>query len=283
MATSAARPRPGDKKESVLDENYQPRKIAVTFQSPITILNFFVAHQSAASKGAGDIGTALRGKKSTLRRLLDGKKETNEAERRALDEQAIIDTIGDEAHAVSKRLMTVADQFVNFLAKITDLRQPHEYLDVLTFAPFVLLDDHVVEHPRLKRKGIQSNADIVLLGRALLQTYVCTETWKHGYTHENTLRRYNDICKQTSVWLTKVCKEMGKDAKGNSVCEVRDILPVTWSLDPNTHEPLDEATLQDRTLKSCAELPFIIIGLFNILDMRAQADTVIRALYQEFV
>ena len=257
------------------EQHYLPSCLAAQFESPLLVLRFFFDTQDTTAKAAAEIASVLRtsgsSKKGSLRRQTSAL-DVNEAN--ALDEQQAALAVADEARDVTKRLTDTIDTFMRLVVALTGLTDKQQIFETLSFAEYLLLDDSVIDHPRLRRRRLASNGLIVANGRMHVQKLINAQAWQEGYGVVEAKRRTQTVFDQANKWLADVCK---------GVCDLFDVLPVVWTLDYKLNEKLSNAALGERTVQASLDLPFLMIGMFDALRLNEPRDALARSLLRRLI
>lgn len=279
------------------NQSHLPCFVTTRLQDPFIALSYHVDAEQLYQKGIADISAAMRvqeqtassssssgAKHKSLRRTLTGKikpvkvdESSGDDARRHINEldheRSVAERIEAEARGLSIRLSRTVDVFVEQLCAIANLNEKAYKHDLLTFAPYVLVDPSVSRHPKFDRLKLGDNRMVLEIGRAEVRSFVLMETYAQAYHVENAERRCKELESQASVWLASKC----------AATTIDEMLPVQWHLDAQTHEPLDADTLEPRAARMRNELPFIMIGVLTAMRMRAEAAEVIWSLYQKII
>jgi len=281
------------------DQSHLPCFLTTRLADPFITLSHYVDADKIYQKALADIGHAVRehdalgsaeernAKRKSLRRTftekikpptkLPNEEITDEARKQHLTtidaERVIAERIEAEARRLSIKLSHTVDVFVDHLCDIAGIRDRMCKHDLLTFAPYVLVDPSVSRHPRLSRLKLGDNTMVLELGRASVRAFVLLETYAQAYQIENAERRCRELESHAHAWLEEQC----------GAASIADMLPVQWYLHAQTSEPLDADTIDARSARMRNEMPFIMIGVLMAMRLRAEAEQLIWSLYQKLV
>lgn len=278
--------------------SFLPGFVTTRLADPFLALRNCVDESLLFERGIADISEAFirhaavdnSNKHRSLRRTLTGKpgvKLTSSGEQSnssaggelrktlgTLDEQKrVAKIVTGEAERVALRLSVVTEAFVAQLTTLLGIRDRQRQMDMLTFAPYVLVHSSVARHASLSRLRLSDNVLITELGRAHARQFILFETFAQAYRIENAERRYDTLQRHADDWL----------AERFAPAVVNDMLPVDWFLDERTHEPLEEAVLSARRATMRRELPFLIIGVLHLMRFADERDSVIWSIYQKLI
>jgi len=183
--------------------------------------------------------------------------------------------LSDCVAEVSKRLSARVDAFVAFVVRITHLRHERQIIDLTNAAAYVLLDRTVTQHSELKRLKLCDNSIVHAIGICETKKQILADSLADGCGMKRANERCNEVIQFVSRWLLEACD--------NNVAAVASMLPVIWQWDSETLEPLSEKELENNYLRCRLDLPFLIIGLLDILQLNVERNRLILDVYQTFV
>ena len=72
------------------------------------------------------------------------------------------------------------------------------------------------------------------------------------------------------VWLTR---------RGPK--HARDAMPVMWTLEASTHEPLPETFLEKRTRDMMREVPLLLVGMLHVMCLLPEKEKLVKEIFDD--
>ena len=214
--------------------------------------------------------TVSSNKKNSLRRIASFRTRNGEAtgnERTA--------RLGECVAEISKKLAMRVDAFVAFVVRITRLRDSQQILDLTTIASYLLLDRTVTQHAELKALKLCDNSLVHAIGVCETRKQILKDSLADACGFKRATERCNEVIQFADRWLLEACD--------SNVETIAALLPVVWLWDNETLEPLTAKELENNYLRCRLDLPFLIVGVLDVLQLHAERDSIILDVYQTFI
>lgn len=217
------------------------------------------------------------GKKKTLRKLMRkgeaSREETNPARPskikvRITEDQKI--RLRHELARITKELSSAVDNFVALACSVCKITTREIIFEMREFTPYLMLDNSVTKHPKLIGMHLTDNTTYIELGRTVLRSHGLAVACAQGQTLSNANQRIRRMDEFLDVWITK-----------RSPKRARDAMPVMWTLEASTHEPLPETFLEKRVRDMMREVPLLMIGMLHVMCLRAERDDLVREIFND--
>ena len=273
------------------DDGYTPRvyvsrwlpTFAASLADPFITLRFQIdverqfADIEVDRPGAAEPEPTSGSKKKTLRKLMRKADTDNDnaapvlsskIKVRITDDQKI--RLGKELARITKDLSGAVDSFVALSCSVCKITMREIVNEMREFVPYFMLDNSVTKHPKLLGLRLTDNTTYIELGRTLLRSHALAVACAQGQTLANANQRIRRMDELLDVWITR-----------RSPTRARNAMPVMWTLEASTHEPLPETFLEKRTRDMMREVPLLIIGMLHVMCLRAERDNLVREIFDD--
>src|SRR6056297_197982 len=217
------------------------------------------------------------GKKKTLRKLMrKGESAREDAapvrsskiKARISEDQKI--RLGRELARITKDLSSAVDNFVALSCSVCSITTREIIQELTEFAPYLMLDNSIAKHPKLIGMRLTDNTTYIELGRTLLRAHALASSCAQGQTLANANQRIRRMDDLLDVWITR-----------RSPTRARNAMPVMWTLEASTHEPLAETFLEKRTRDMMREVPLLMIATLHVMCLREERDKLVREIFDD--
>lgn len=188
-------------------------------------------------------------------------------------ERGTAELISKYASEVHDRLHEVCPLFVDELCRLVQLFGASPQREAIeAMAPFVLLHDSVAQHPRLRCLKIADGAMVLEIGICVVRTHILTNTYCAAYSMVDGERRCAEVRRYASTWLTENCKD-----------NARSLVPVYWRYNAKTNERLTDKEETELVNTLMSDVPFMMIGLMELLRMEEAKHALVRSLFRRLI
>lgn len=188
-------------------------------------------------------------------------------------ERASAELIARGAMEAHDALRAVCPLFVKELCRLANIGDPSTQREAIeAMAPFVLLHNTVAQHPRLQCLSIADGTMVLEIGISVVRTHILTNTYCAASTLVDGERRCAEVRRYASTWLTENCKD-----------NARSIIPVYWRYDVRKNERLTDVEEKDLVNRLMSDVPFLMIGLLELLRLEDSKNAMVRSLFRRLI
>lgn len=238
-------------------------------------------NESVLYNEAGDDAAASKAKKRfTLRRK--GKKVAPvgpDAELLAAAEQKEVEAYALKLVLVREHIATIitkldqrSDAFTNALCDLAQIGNKQLRHEIAVLVTYAMLDSTVAQHQFFEGLNLCDNALFRKIGESAVTSYICAMTLLQGNGPDVAQSRFLRVVEGTHVWLTEKLSD-----------GARTVLPIFWALEPKTCEPLNKVDMKEHEMRVMSSVPFIMIGILELMRLSTERDIILKNLITTFV
>lgn len=256
-------------------DRYVPPYLSIHYAEPMTALRFHVDALLKIGAAAEQLESlqkmpANSVKKNSLRRT----QTVNPAVAASKDLHLRSQLLRTYTTTIMERLEHAALNLTAFIVRTAQISDQLAIDDILSIVTYFLVDPTISVHSELHKLNLVDNSLIIAVGQSEMKKQILKKTLEDGGSMKLALKRYSDVDRYSSVWLLEACN--------NNAGMVASILPIIWLWDNEKLEPLGDTDLQPQYERGRRDLPFLIIGILDLLGFADKRDEMIRKMYRTF-
>jgi hypothetical protein len=257
------------------NDRYVPPYLSIHYAEPMTALRYYidsVMKVTAAAEQIEGLQKSSTGsmKKNSLRRS-QSVNPAIAASKELATHAKLLNACGI---SIMERLEDAACHLSAFVIRTVQISDKQQIEDILTMATYFLIDPTISLHPDLRKLNLCDNSLVIAMCHAEVKKQILKKTLEDGGSMNLALKRFNDVVRHANVWLLEAC-----DNNANTVAL---ILPVIWQWNNENFESLSDVELEPRYERCRLDLPFLIVGLLDLLCFNDKRDEMIRKMYRSF-
>ncbi len=186
--------------------------------------------------------------------------------------KAQLELVRAEIERILDHFEETVEKFSTALCMLARIDNKHLRHEINVLSTFAILDDSIGNNSLLEELKLCDNRNFYKIGEAALSARIHAITLLQGYNSVVAAERLARISSGAHIWLTK---KLG--------AATRNILPLVWELEPETCKQLSETDMKRKNDARMHSVPYIMIGLLELMTLPRERDTIITELLKEFV